>query len=72
MNPTPDVCLENKKKQRKTNQRNRKPLITSREIDTVLSFIDTRNDVGGLSQRGLIDAAVAAGVRRFAPSEWSV
>ncbi|UPK97495.1 hypothetical protein LCI18_008430 [Fusarium solani-melongenae] len=39
-------------------------------VDTVLSFIVAHLDVGGVAQKHLIDACVAAGVRRFAPSEW--
>ncbi|KAI0472755.1 NAD(P)-binding protein [Xylariaceae sp. FL0804] len=38
-------------------------------IDTLLSFVQTLADPGQESQRNLIDAAVAARVRRFAPSE---
>ncbi|KAJ4223335.1 hypothetical protein NW759_005968 [Fusarium solani] len=39
-------------------------------VDTVLSFIVAHLDAGGVAQKNLIDACVAAGVRRFAPSEW--
>jgi len=42
-----------------------------RGIDTVLSFIVVVEDAGDIAQRSLIDACVAAGVRRFAPSEWA-
>ena len=44
---------------------------TLQGVHTVLSFIDANFDVGGASQKCLIDAAVLAGVKRFAPSEWS-
>ncbi|CAM1511836.1 Fc.00g093490.m01.CDS01 [Cosmosporella sp. VM-42] len=44
---------------------------TLHDVHTVLSFIDTFSDEGGVSQKSLIDAAVLAGVKRFAPSEWS-
>jgi hypothetical protein len=40
-------------------------------IHTVLSFIVTQSDPGNISQKNLIDAAVQAGVKRFAPSEWA-
>jgi hypothetical protein len=39
-------------------------------IHTVLSFIQVLSDPGGKSQKNLIDAAIVAGVKRFAPSEW--
>ena len=38
-----------------------------RGIHTVLSFIQ---DPENKSQKSLIDAAIVAGVKRFAPSEW--
>ncbi|KAH6987752.1 hypothetical protein BKA56DRAFT_612504 [Ilyonectria sp. MPI-CAGE-AT-0026] len=37
---------------------------------TVLSFIQVMKDHGNKSQKNLIDAAITAGVTRFAPSEW--
>ena len=37
----------------------------------MLSFIATQEDPASLVQKNLIDAAVEAGVKRFAPSEWS-
>jgi hypothetical protein len=37
----------------------------------VLSFIATEQDLASTVQKNLIDAAVQAGVKRFAPSEWS-
>ena len=37
----------------------------------MLSFAATQEDPASLVQRNLIDAAVQAGVKRFAPSEWS-
>jgi len=39
-------------------------------VNTVLSFIVAHADPGGVAQKTLIDASVAAGVKRFAPSEW--
>lgn len=39
-------------------------------VDTVLCFIVVHMDENNVSQKTLIDAAVRAGVRRFAPSEW--
>ncbi|KAH6665707.1 nmrA-like family protein-like protein [Halenospora varia] len=51
---------------------NRDQLITHLQgIDVVLSFIVVASDPGNIAQRTLIDACVAAGVRRFAPNEWS-
>ncbi|KAN0115166.1 NAD(P)-binding protein [Hyaloscypha variabilis] len=39
-------------------------------IHTVLSFIQLLADPQNTAQKNLIDAAIAAGVKRFAPSEW--
>ncbi|PYI05403.1 NAD(P)-binding protein [Aspergillus sclerotiicarbonarius CBS 121057] len=39
-------------------------------VHTVLSFVNTQNDPTSRAQKALIDAAVQAGVKRFAPSEW--
>ena len=39
-------------------------------VHTVLSFIQLLSDPENSSQKNLIDAAVVAGVKRFAPSEW--
>jgi hypothetical protein len=39
-------------------------------IHTVLSFIQLLSDPENKSQKNLIDAAIVAGVKRFAPSEW--
>lgn len=41
-----------------------------RGIHTVLSFIQLLRDPENKAQKNLIDAAVVAGVKRFAPSEW--
>ncbi|KAH7111903.1 hypothetical protein B0J13DRAFT_659448 [Dactylonectria estremocensis] len=41
-----------------------------RGVHTVLSFIVVHWDPGSIAQKTLIDAAIAAGVKRFAPSEW--
>ncbi|CAL1706137.1 unnamed protein product [Somion occarium] len=43
-----------------------------RGVHTVLSFIAVQTDTGNSSQKNLIDAAVVAGVKRFAPSEWAL
>ena len=40
-------------------------------VHTVLSFVGTQEDPASIVQKNLIDAAVEAGVKRFAPSEWS-
>ncbi|KAK4696757.1 hypothetical protein P7C71_g1220, partial [Lecanoromycetidae sp. Uapishka_2] len=44
---------------------------TLRKVHTVLSFISTNEDPASTIQKNLIDAAIQAGVKRFAPSEWS-
>lgn len=41
-------------------------------VETVLSFIVAGGDPEGVAQKNLIDASIKAGVKRFAPSEWSV
>lgn len=40
-------------------------------VETVLSFIGGDLGPGVVAQKKLIDAAVRAGVKRFAPSEWA-
>ncbi|MCJ1320898.1 hypothetical protein MMC15_006239 [Xylographa vitiligo] len=40
-------------------------------VHTVLSFIATQEDPASTVQKNLIDAAVQADVKRFAPSEWA-
>ncbi|CZR60456.1 related to 2`-hydroxyisoflavone reductase [Phialocephala subalpina] len=40
-------------------------------VHTVLSFVGGTQDPGSVIQKNLIDASIAAGVKRFAPSEWS-
>jgi hypothetical protein len=42
-----------------------------RGVDTVLSFIVAHLDLDSTAQKNLINAAVRAGVRRLAPSEWA-
>jgi hypothetical protein len=37
---------------------------------TVLSFVQLLSDPDQTSQKNLIDAAIQAGVKRFAPSEY--
>ncbi|KAJ5281337.1 hypothetical protein N7478_006709 [Penicillium angulare] len=41
------------------------------EVHTLLSFIVITDDPSSTTQKNLIDAAVRAGVKRFAPSEWA-
>lgn len=41
-----------------------------REIHTLLSFLQLLSDPESKSQKTLIDAAITAGVKRFAPSEY--
>ncbi|KAF7591407.1 hypothetical protein BBP40_001568 [Aspergillus hancockii] len=43
---------------------------TLQGVHTVLSFVSTQDDPASTAQKNLIDAAVRAGVKRFAPSEW--
>ena len=38
-------------------------------VNTVLSFIADTSDPTNLAERNLIDASIAAGVKRFAPNE---
>ncbi|OTA92273.1 hypothetical protein M434DRAFT_396516 [Hypoxylon sp. CO27-5] len=40
-------------------------------IETVLSLFPVHLDAGNATQKRLIDAAIEAGVKRFAPSEWA-
>ncbi|KAL0936813.1 NmrA-like family protein [Colletotrichum truncatum] len=40
-------------------------------VNTVLAFINPMGDPGNATQKALIDACIAAKVRRFAPSEWA-
>ncbi|CRG91333.1 hypothetical protein PISL3812_08381 [Talaromyces islandicus] len=40
-------------------------------VHTLLSFVTTQDDPFSNVQKNLIDAAIKAGVKRFAPSEWS-
>ncbi|KAK2606326.1 hypothetical protein QQS21_003257 [Conoideocrella luteorostrata] len=42
------------------------------DVEVVLNFIVVHNDPGNESARLLVDAAVEAGVKRFAPSEWTM
>jgi len=39
-------------------------------IHTVLSFTQPMADPTNTVQKNLIDAAIVAGVKRFAPSQW--
>ncbi|KAK4238762.1 hypothetical protein C8A03DRAFT_43557 [Achaetomium macrosporum] len=41
-------------------------------VHTILSFIVVHLDTNNASQKALIDAAIEAGVKRIAPSEWSI
>lgn len=40
-------------------------------VHTVLSFMLNVENPSGAEQKVLIDSSIAAGVKRFAPSEWS-
>ena len=40
-------------------------------VHTVLSFITPQTDQNNEAQKNLIDAAILAEVKRFAPSEWA-
>ncbi len=39
-------------------------------VHKVLSFFQLMADPGNIVQKNLINAAIVAGVKRFAPSEW--
>lgn len=39
-------------------------------VHTVLSFTQPLSDPDSVAQKNLIDAAIKAGVQRFAPSQW--
>lgn len=43
-----------------------------KDVEVVLNFIVVANDPGSEVSKLLIDAAVEAGVKRFAPSEWAM
>jgi hypothetical protein len=43
-----------------------------RGFHTVLSFFVVHLDVDNIAQKNLIHASIAAGVQRFAPSEWGI
>ncbi|KMP07123.1 hypothetical protein CIRG_06804 [Coccidioides immitis RMSCC 2394] len=54
---------------KRVDYKNRDELVDSlKGVNTVLSFVS--NDPESKTQKALIDACIAAGVRRFAPSEW--
>ena len=40
-------------------------------VHTVICFGAAHLDPGSIAQKALIDAAIAAGVKRYAPNEWS-
>ncbi|KAF2676036.1 NAD(P)-binding protein [Lentithecium fluviatile CBS 122367] len=40
-------------------------------VHTLLCFITPQSDPGNVAQKNLIDAAVKAGVKHYAPSEWA-
>jgi len=40
-------------------------------VHTVLSFVADPSDPGSSAEKGLIDASIEAGVKRFAPSDWA-
>lgn len=40
-------------------------------IHTVLCFSGAHLDPGSVAQKALIDASIEAGVKRYAPNEWS-
>lgn len=44
---------------------------TLHRVHTLLSFVVIQDDPASTAQKNLIDAAVRAGVKRFAPSEWA-
>ncbi|PVI04216.1 NAD(P)-binding protein [Periconia macrospinosa] len=55
-----------------TDYKNEEELVkTLQGVNTVLCFIVSQSDPGSVSQKVLINAAVKAGVKRYAPSEWA-
>lgn len=42
-----------------------------RGVNAVLSFITAQTDPDNIAQKTLINASIEAGVKRFAPNEWS-
>jgi hypothetical protein len=58
-------------KWRKVDYDDKAALVESlRGTHTVLSFVQLLSDPGQRTQKNLIDAGIAAGVKRFAPSEY--
>ncbi|RDW73431.1 hypothetical protein BP6252_07338 [Coleophoma cylindrospora] len=56
----------------KTDYNDKKSLTTILDgVHTLLSFVGGVQDPGSILQKNLIGAAIAAGVQRYAPSEWS-
>jgi nucleoside-diphosphate-sugar epimerase len=56
-----------------TNYKDRSQLVhLLRGVHTVLCFFISHKDAGGVDQKRLIDAAIEAGVQRYAASEWSI
>ena len=43
-----------------------------KDVEVVLNFIVVVNDPGNKVSKLLVDAAIEAGVKRFAPSEWAM
>lgn len=41
------------------------------DVNTLLCFITPQSDPGNTAQKNLINAAIKAGVKRYAPSEWA-
>lgn len=55
----------------KVDYEDKKSLVeTLRGTHTLLSFVQILSDPDQMSQKNLIDAAITAGVKRFAPSEY--
>ncbi|KAK9421833.1 putative NmrA-like domain-containing protein [Seiridium unicorne] len=68
---TPSIDIRHGIHWRSVDYNDKKGLVGALEgIHTVLSFVQILSDLGQMSQKNLIDAAISAGVRRFAPSEY--
>jgi len=70
-NKPPGEHIETRVAQRVVDYNGTEDLVGAlRGVHTVLSFIQILSDVDQKSQKNLIDAAILAGVKRFAPSEY--
>ncbi|KAI0206803.1 hypothetical protein F4808DRAFT_454721 [Astrocystis sublimbata] len=70
-NPSPNIPIPAGIKWRPVDYHNKEALVEALQgMHTVLSFVQLLSDPEQTAQRNLIDAAIIAGVKRFAPSEY--